>query len=505
MAKKQKPITDEIAGVEKDIFRDYMGKTQLNPDKILKSESGGKGIEIYEDLLRDDKVGSTLQTRRLAVVGKEWDIAPASEKRQDVKIAEFVKEVLLGFNYDAARRALLSGVVLGFKPGEIIWEYSEGDVWIADIKGRASRRFVFDLKNNLRLLTPANMIEGEELPDKKFVVYRNISDNGSPYGDALGRLLYWPCWFKKNAIKFWMIFADKFGSPTAIGKYPSGAQKEQQDALLAALEAIQQESAIKIPDNMIIELLEAARTGSVDTYDRLCAFMNASIAQVMLGQTLTSEVGDKGSYAASQTHEDVRQDYIKADADGLCECQNNSLIKWIVDYNFPSSSDSPLSRGGRGVYPRVWIRTEQEKDLKPLAERDQILIQNIGLPVSQKYFYETYGIPQPEEGEELVKINPPTSPFIKGGQEGDFAEGSSFAPEQQAIESLKDNVADDWERVVSPMLEPIQKIIEESTTLEEAKARIMDAYGIMDDSKMLELLSRAIFNADAWGRINAGI
>ena len=489
MADEKKPITDEIAGVEKDIFRDYFGKIQLNPDKILKSESGGKGIEIYEDLLRDSQVGSTLQTRRLAVVGKEWDVVPAREKRQDVKIAEFVKEVLLGFNYDAARRALLSGIVLGYKPAEIMWEYSEGDIWIKDIIGRASRRFVFDLKNNLRLLTPANMIEGEELPEKKFVVYKNISDNGSPYGDGLGRLLYWPCWFKKNAIKFWMIFADKFGSPTVIGKYPAGTIKEQQDALLAALEAIQQESAIKIPDNMIIELLEAARQGSVNTYESLCGFMDAAISKVMLGQTLTTEVGDKGSYAASQTHNDVRKDYIKADADGLCEAQNNSLIRWIVDYNFP----------GVGEYPKIWIRTEQEKDLKPLAERDAILVQNIGLPVSQQYFYDTYGIPKPEEGEDLVKTQGQGA-WGKGQQ---FAEGKIFTPEQQALEGFKNSAVTDWQKNMEPLLEPLRQIIEEAATLEEAKARIMDAFGIMDDAKISELIAKAIFAADAWGRLNA--
>lgn len=490
----KKPITDEIAGIEKDIFQDYIGKTLLNPDKVLKSESGGKGIELYEDLLRDTQVGSTLQTRRLAVVGKEWEIVPATEKRQDVKIAEFVKEVLLGFNYDAARRALLSGIVLGFKPAEIMWEYSEGDIWIKDIIGRASRRFVFDLKNNLRLLTPANMIEGEELPEKKFVVYKNISDNGSPYGDGLGRMLYWPAWFKKNAIKFWMIFADKFGSPTAIGKYPAGTTKEQQDALLAALEAIQQESAIKIPDNMIIELLEAARTGTVDTYEKLCSFMDSAISKVMLGQTLTTEVGDKGSYAASQTHNDVREDYIKADADGLCEAQNSSLIRWIIDYNFPDA----------GKYPKIWIRTAQEKDLKPLAERDQILVQNIGLPVSKKYFYETYGIPQPEEGEELIKIQGQGS-WVKGQQEQgkEFTEGIKFTPEQKALEGLKENIAADWEKVVGPTIEPILKIIEGAATIEEAKARLMDAYGIMDNTQASELIARAIFSADAWGRLNA--
>jgi phage gp29-like protein len=395
----QKPITDEIATVEKDIFRDYLGSVQSNPDKVLKSESGGKGIELYEDLLREDKVGSALQTRKLAVVGKEWEVIPASDKRSDQKIADFVKEVFLNFNYDAARKMLLSGTVLGFKPGEVMWERSEGDIWIKDIIGRASRRFVFDLQNKMRMLTLQNMVEGEELPDRKFIIFRNISDNGSPYGDGLGRMLYWPVWFKKNAIKFWLIFADKFGSPTPIGKYPQGTVKKQQDDLLAACEAIQQESAIAIPDNMIIEFLEATRGGSVNTYETLCNFMNSAIAQVLLGHTGTSQ-STPGKLGSEDAAIDVKAEYVKSDADMICECQNNSLIKWLVDYNFP----------GVMKYPKVWIRTEDEQDLKPLAERDQILV-NIGVPVTKKYFYDTYGIPEPGEGDELVTPLPKQPAF----------------------------------------------------------------------------------------------
>jgi phage gp29-like protein len=396
MDHSDKPVTDEIATVEKDIFQDYIGKVELNPDRILRRESGGKGIELYEDLLRDDQVGSNLNTRKLAVVGKEWEIVPASEKRQDRKIADYVKEALLACNYDDARKSLLSGIVLGFKPAEIMWEYSEGQVWIKEIIGKSSRRFVFDLSRNLRLLTPRNMVEGEEIPGRKFLVYTHASDNGSPYGDGLGRLLYWPVWFKKNAIKFWMIFADKFGSPTAVGKYPPGAPAAQQDELLAAIDAIQQESAIKIPNNVEIAFLEATRAGSVNTYESLCNFMNAAISKVILGQTLTTEMSDKGgSYAASQTHNNVRGDYTKADADSLSAALNNQLVRWIVDYNFP----------GVTAYPRAWVRTEAEKDLKPLADRDKVIVVDMGVPVTTDYIYDTYGIPKPREGEEL--LNPP--------------------------------------------------------------------------------------------------
>jgi phage gp29-like protein len=394
MMKKEKPFMDEIATVENDIYQDYIGKVQVNPDKILRSESGGKGIELYEDLLRDDQVGSNLQTRKLAVVGKEWDVTPATGRREDQKIAAFVKEALLACNYDDARKTLLTGIVTGFKPAEVMWEYSEGQVWIKEIIGKAPRRFTFDLRRNLRLLTIGNMIEGTEVPPRKFVVYTNASDNGSPFGDGLGRLLYWPVWFKKHAVRFWMIFADKFGSPTAIGKYPPGTPQAQQDDLLSAIDAIQQESAIKIPNNVEIELLEATRSGSVNTYESLCTFMNAAISKVLLGQTLTTEMGGGGSYAASRTHNDIRADYTKADADSLSAALNNQLVRWIVDYNFP----------GVTRYPKVWIRTDQEKDLKPLADRDKVLIVDMGVPVGSQYIYDTYGIPRPEESEQLVKV-----------------------------------------------------------------------------------------------------
>ena len=397
MAKQLKPVLDEIAGAEKDftIYGDYIGSRRFYPntDKVLRT--GGKGMELYEDLMRDPQVRACMQSRRLAVIGKEWEVVPAGEDPLSLEIAGFVKDVLYGFDFDSARYALLSGIVLGFKLCEVVWEYSEGQVWIKELVGRSSRRFVFDSRGNPRLLTPKNMVEGEELPGRKFQFFRYGAENGSPYGEGLGTTLYWPAWFKKNAIKFWMIFAEKFGSPTVIGKYPPGTPKEHQDSLLSALEAIQQESAIKVPETMQIELLDAQRSGTVNTYKDLCAFMNAEIAKTILGQTLTTEIGNSGSYAASKTHNEVRRDYVKADADLLAHSLNGQLVRWIVDFNYPGAAMHPK------LYPKLWIRCKEEADLMPLAQRDEILAR-MGLPISKKYFYETYGIPEPAPGEAIL-------------------------------------------------------------------------------------------------------
>ncbi|GAB4485981.1 MAG: DUF935 domain-containing protein [Thermodesulfovibrionales bacterium] len=500
MPKQQKPVTGEVAGVEKDIFRDYLGKIQNNPDRVLRSESGGRGIELYEDLMRDARVASTLQTRRLAVTGREWEVIPASDKRQDVKIADYVKTVLREINLDAYRRAALSGLVLGFKPCEIIWDYSEGDIFITAIIPRASRRFVFGLENELRLLTPANMVEGEEVPARKFQVFVNPSDNGSPYGDGLGRQLYWPVWFKKNGIKFWMVFADKWASPTAVGEYPPGTPKEQQDALLNALEAIQQESAIKIPQGMVIKLLEATRTGSVNTYETLCGFMNREIAQIMLGHAGTSE-STPGRLGGEDAANEVREDYIKSDADLLCESENNQLVRWIVDYNFPD-----VRRNG---YPKVWIRTEKEQDLKALAERDKIILVDWGMGkrVPETYISDTYGIPLAKENEKTIDVPMSPSQLLSPeplrsivGQEGAarFAESDllPLVSAQRQIDGLADSAVADG----GIDLEVLYRIVEEADSYDDLKQRIAEAYRGIGMDRLNETLGRAMFIADLYGR-----
>lgn len=390
-----KPVTDEIAGVGSDIFTGYTGTNALNPDKVLRTQGGGRGVDIYEDLMDDPQVRACMQSRKLAVVGREWEVLPATDGADDIRRADFVRDALLEFDFDSARLALLDGIVTGYKPAEILWEYSEGSAVIKDILGRSPRRFVFDSAGRLRLLTFKNMAAGEPVPERKFVVYSYGTENGSPYGRGLGRTLYWPVWFKKNAVKFWMVFAEKFGSPTVIGKYPAGTTKEQQDALMGALETIQQESAIKVPDTMELTLLEAQRSSTVSTYEGLLAFMNAEIAKTVLGQTLTTDAGSSGSYALSKTHDEVRKDYIKADADLLCNRLNSTLVRWLVDFNFPRA------KGAGRRYPKLWIRVAEEGDLKPLAERDEVLVR-LGLPVAKKYFYDTYGIPLPSAGEETL-------------------------------------------------------------------------------------------------------
>jgi len=394
-------VKDEIATIAKDIdiFAGWLQRLE-NPDPVLRTEAAGKGLKLYDEIDRDPHASSVLQQRILAVVGKEWEVIPAKSARklgrpastsQEQIVADYVSSVLENCNFDQARQEILKAILYGYYTVEVIWKVENSQVTIRKLIGKHPRRFIFTPERELRLLTLQNMIEGETLPDRKFITF-TYGDSDNPYGKGLGQKLWWPVWFKKNGIKFWLVFLEKFGMPTVKGKYPPGTKPELQKALLEAIEAIQTDTGIKIPDSMDIEFLEASRAGTV-TYEQLCDYMDRQISKAVLGQTLTTEIKGEGSYAASQTHNEVRQEIIEADADLLDGCLNDTLIRWIVDYNFP----------GVSAYPKIKTFAGAKPDLRQQSEIDKTLAVDIGVDIGRSYFYETYGIPEPAEGEELVK------------------------------------------------------------------------------------------------------
>ena len=500
-----------LASELNDYIVTRIGKTIINVDPVLLAEggSGPTAIQIYETLLRDDQVASTLQTRKLAVTGKEWAVEPASDNPKDVEIAEFIERAFKAFDMDSARASLMDAIVIGYKVAEVIWEYYDGMVWVKRIIPVPSRRIVFDENHKARLLTANNMLDGEELPDRKFIIYRNKDPNGSPYGYGLGRALYWPVWFKKNGIKFWAIFLEKFGSPTVIGRYPSGASEDIQNTLMDALQSIQTDAVIRVPEGMTIELLEAMRTGKADTYGEFVDRWDRQISKVILGHGASADA-TPGKLGNEDRANAVADDYLKADADMMSLCINETLVKWLVDLNY----------GPQKEYPKYWIRTDDEPNLKPLAERDKILSIDIGLPMTRQYFYETYGIPQPTSNSEDELVNAPKpEPAVPGigtkqnaprGKEPNskdtyFAEHFKVLyPDQEALEHLVDSITpQDMQAQANGLLKPLIEMVQAGTSHVEVLTELAKAFPSMDAGGLQKILATALYYADILGAVSA--
>lgn len=530
MADKEVLINDEVATVERDVdyYSGYLNYFP-NPDPILLTEGNGTGLKLYEKIERDSHAFSVLQTRYLAVIGKEWEIIPANiggkknidktETREQI-IADFVSKVLSNCNFDQMRQEILRAILLGYSVAEVIWKLDyNNQIVIEKFISKHPRRFAFTSKRELRLITPEALIEGIPVPEKKFIVF-TYGDSDSPYGKGLGQVLYFPIWFKRHGVKFWMVFLEKFGSPTLIGKYPPGTLKGKQDDLMDALDALQTSSAVKIPETMTIELLEASRQGSA-SYESLCEYMDRQTSKTVLGQTLTSDTGKIGSLATARVHDSVRQEILEADADLLDSCLNSSIIKWLVDLNFEGVTE----------YPTLKTYATPKPNLTELSGIHETLITKVNLPVTKEHLYDVYGIPAPEPGEELVNLtdevpitgdnktqNLPESGDVKGQKftsscvrvnDKSFADVNRFSPGSgpTVLDALGENFLEELtqegviqaQNVFSNLSEKVQSLVEKGSSLEELRNTIFTEYNQLDTEALNNILVQTIIIARLHG------
>ena len=372
------PPKQIIAGFEKDPYTQVFQGLLKPSDDTLQARGGSKGLAIYDEIERDCHAYSVLQKRKYSVVSFPWEIDPATEDSRDVNAADGIREFCGSLDIDGLTVGLLDALLKGYAVSEVEWC---PETWLpVKFHMRDQRRFLFDAESKPRLITPENRTAGEELPERKFIVHRFGAKNGNPYGLGLGSRLFWPTFFKRQGIAFWVAFAEKFGGPTVLGKYPDFMEEKKQQELLSALARVNQETAVIAPLGTEVELIEAARAGSIDTYERLLVYMDEEISKAVLGETLTTKVGDTGSYAASKTHNGVRLELIRADADLLSQTLNGSLMAWLTEFHFPEANP-----------PRLWRRIEQPPDAKLEAEKDA-LVAGLGFEPEETFIQEKYGI-----------------------------------------------------------------------------------------------------------------
>lgn len=352
----------EVATIQSDPLRYLYGGRVLTEDAILTTRGAGKGLALYDELLRDPQVATVLGERIDALVSREWKVSPAwpTTPSRRTRLIPFggpsTGSPSPGSRFSGA---LLRGVAIG----EVMWRVAGDELVPARLLGRDPRRFVFRAAQSedggeaeLRLLTREQITDdGVAVPPRKFVVHRlrrRLREN--PWASASASGCSGRSLSERQGISFWMRARQELSQPTAVA-IPAGATQTEKDTLFSALAAISRRGRHHNPEGMAVELLEAKRSGTLDTYESLARYMDEDIAKAVLGETLTTQVGASGSRALGSVHDEVHLEITKADADRLAETLDD-LVRWIVDYNRPAYTTSGLAytpaSGGTCSSPR---------------------------------------------------------------------------------------------------------------------------------------------------------
>ena len=485
--KTTKPLTKpeldtEVANRLRDPFEtNYLGVLRTNDPLLLERGNGGaQNFELYRDLRRDGKVFSGLQKRKLALIGRPWQVDPIDEGEAGQRDAAVVLAMLKSVMFDKLCAELLDALLVGFVPAEIVWTVRNGLVTPDRVVKRAQRRFVYvqtdpNASPELRLLTASNMLTGEVLPPKKFIVHRVNQEDDNPYGMGLGLQLYWPVFFKRKGILSWNKLNDRFGSPTPWGKYPKGAGPKEKGTLFDALRAMSNDVVMMTPEGMTIELLESKLTGSISTQKDLCAYMDGWISEVILSQEASQKTGATAS--ASNEREDVRLDLVQADADLLSDTLNNSLIKWFCEFN--------------GLAPcQVSRVVKKPEDLKSASETD-VNVASMGFKPTLEAIRAKYGEGWEDAPAPAVVPSSPASA-------AQFAE----APNQSSpVDPLNQTLMQAGDTVLAGWMQRIASMVNTTETPELLRDRLLQAYGDLPTEQLAEVMALAFAAAELAGMV----
>jgi phage gp29-like protein len=118
---------------------------------------------------------------------------------------------------------------------------------------------------------------------------------------------------------------------------------------------------------------------------------------VIRGQTLTSRGGDQGSgsMALGEVHERQGNLVTEADAKMLMEAVQQQVVDPLTVLNFGPDTEAP----------EFIIEYEEGEDLDKRVDRDVKLSKMVEIPKS--YIRETYQLPEPGAGEEVVEAVDP--------------------------------------------------------------------------------------------------
>jgi len=308
------------------------------PDEGL---PGGYGA--YRKMMLDPQVKACLNTKKFAVLSQGWAVHAASEAPEDQAVAAFVRDALTGVRGGVldALHDVLDALALGVSLVEIVYQVIEGGphagmVGLAALKGKDPDGFTFET-DAFGNVTALRGPFGVSYPPDKFLRYSYLPRYENPLGQSDLRAAYRPWRTKQQLLHWWAKYLEKFGMPTVTGSYDAerGYGADQQRQLLSLVAQVHNESAIVLPSDMHLGLLETARAAPAGFLEAV-EYQDRAIAKSILGQTLTTDGSASGAtFALGSVHQDVLMFYLRKLQRDLEETVVGAqLIAPLVRYNF---------------------------------------------------------------------------------------------------------------------------------------------------------------------------
>lgn len=327
----------------------------------------------------------------------------------------------------------------------------------------------------------------EWIPDK-FVIAICRHKSGPPAGAALLAPLAW-FWSAANfAWEWWLNYAQLFGVPLRVAKYDPAAGPDVRSAIQQMLTDMGSAGWAALPAGTDLQILESAKSNAANPQTALVEAVDKICDLLILGQTLSSDVGDAGSYAAAKVHRGVLTDRERA----LCQWLSSVLQQLARAF-------CRLNWGDEARCPWFLPDIEEAQDAEAMARRDEILLR-AGLPLPRQWLYDRHGIPAPGPDDDIVA---PTSsgglPFLGKRTYALHTSAARSDPVNADLDRLAAAIAPSVMRNQQALARHFLQVIEGASGPDEALQRLGETFADWDPTDLAVALEAAMQQAAARG------
>lgn len=521
--------------------------TKQRFDAIMREHDYGtfyRSSAYVDEMLTDDRIYGVTATRVGGLISSPLLFKPSDDRRRNRQLAdrlggadesrgEWRRMVSVATEKDL----LTWGMLLGIAVAEIVWDTSDAKEWTPRLVpfhpqsirwDQMSRRFVMQTSAGETVVLPRP--DEDPVGDGKWFVW-------CPHGVKLGwrRALIRPLgdmYIKRQwNSNDWASYGEKHGKPVMVGKVPVGADGPDKERFFDSLSNLGSEGFLLAPQGMDgqpsygVEMVEAVAK-TYETFRDCKAALDTDIAIVILGQNLTTEV-QGGSRAAASEHSLIRIDKMIEDAE-IATAFRDQVLTWWALFNF----------GDRDLAPFMEYQVEPADD----DTEDATAMLTLGQAVQQlvlaeprtnvEAIFETAGIPmisvEEMEARDAVEAEEKAADAALPGADGappaagdtavnalmrlaaraaphttklarTVAGGKRAAKYEDRLIAKSQKLA---ARALAVDLAGIKLEIDEATSFDDLKRRIVARFRGMDPAKMAAIVQKASLMGHLSGRLS---
>lgn len=347
------------------------------------------GVHEIDEMMKDSDIKSAINSIKMAVHKRNLCMRnDKGEPEQDL-FAKY-KKILT----PTVINTIIDSRFTGFSVQELIYNQNYD---VVKIKKKPRRWFYAkwdETESRWRwVFSLTGLASSEYVPDCKFLILVHDAEEDKPRGQPELESLYKYWKIKNNAL----IYADevvrKYGGIVTWFTFTEGTKEDELQNMVDGMANIQGGSVMPIPTkpnnpqqgvNKEFGFINLSDLTS-DIHQKMIEFCKNQITEYLLGNSLIQRQGTTGSYASTQTANEIRGEYVDAYCSYIVENLNilleyETAVKGIDLTSYTFAMELP-----EAVTAKEDLKSKKLENFKKVKE--------IGYQVASEYISEQTGIP----------------------------------------------------------------------------------------------------------------